>query len=189
VTRFAIPVIAFLVLAGFLALGLQFGTSRELPSPLIGQPAPDFSLATLADPAARFTQEDLRGQVSLVNVWGTWCPECQTEHDMLMQIAASGIPVYGINLKDDDELARRWLRQFGNPYIKTGADPDGRAAIEWGVYGAPETFVVDARGIVRYKLIGALTETVWRERVQPAVVEAGRLTGTGDQQQPEVAGR
>jgi cytochrome c biogenesis protein CcmG/thiol:disulfide interchange protein DsbE len=177
-TRSLLPVIAFLVLAGFLGLGLYRGTSRDLPSPLIDQPAPAFDLETLADPQVRFTEQDLRGRVSLVNVWGTWCPECQNEHRKLMEIAAAGIPVYGINWKDEDALARRWLAQLGDPYLKTGADRDGRVAIDWGVYGAPETFVIDADGIVRYKLIGPLTEQNWQEEVLPAIREAGeRLTG------------
>jgi cytochrome c biogenesis protein CcmG/thiol:disulfide interchange protein DsbE len=166
--RFILPIVGFFVLAVFLWVGLQKG-SPELPSPLIGKPAPEFSLETLADPNSRFTREDLTGRVSLVNVWGTWCPECQTEHPKLMEIAAAGVAVYGINWKDEDDLARRWLRQFGNPYLKTGVDRDGRVAIDWGVYGAPETFVVDAEGIVRYKVIGALTDAVWRDEVLPII--------------------
>ncbi len=169
--RFALPAVAFVVLAAFLYNGLGRNVG-ELPSPLIGKPAPQFSLEALHDPTRTFSRDDLRGRVSLVNVWGTWCPECQTEHPVLMRIAASGVPIYSINWKDDDALAKRWLVQFGDPYVVTGADRDGRAAIEWGVYGAPETFVVDAAGIVRHKHVGPISEEIWRMQILPAVQSA-----------------
>lgn len=173
--RYYLPVAGLLLLGVVFYLGLG-RNANELPSPFIGRPAPTFALPTLDDPAVRLTEADLRGRVSLLNVWGTWCPECRTEHPVLMRIAESGVPVYSINWKDDDDLARRWLDRFGDPYVKTGADREGQAAIDWGVYGAPETFVVDAEGIVRFKHIGPITPQVWQEKLQPIIDEARRAT-------------
>lgn len=177
--RYTLPLFGLLLLGVvfFLGLGRNAG---ELPSPLIGKPAPAFSLPTLGESARMFTEQDLRGRPSLVNVWGTWCPQCRTEHPLLMQIAEAGVAVYGLNWKDDDALAKQWLARFGDPYILTGADRDGLVAIDWGVYGAPETFVVDANGIVRYKHIGPITPEVWREELLPVLEEAAAVMEPGD---------
>ncbi len=169
--RFYVPVAALVVLAGFLYAGLQRDPG-ELPSPFIGQPAPNFSLPSLHDEGTSFTEADLTGRVTLVNVWGTWCPGCQTEHPVLMRMAQAGVPIYSINWKDDDAQAKRWLTQLGDPYVLTGADRLGQAAIDWGVYGAPETFVVDADGVVRYKHIGPITDELWETVLLPAMREA-----------------
>ncbi|MEO0422167.1 MAG: DsbE family thiol:disulfide interchange protein [Pseudomonadota bacterium] len=173
--RFYVPVVALVVLAGFLWAGLQRDPG-ELPSPFIGKPAPAFTLPSLYDETVTFSQADLTGRVALVNVWGTWCPGCQTEHPVLMRMAEAGVPIYSINWKDDDALAKRWLAQLGDPYVLTGADRAGQAAIDWGVYGAPETFVIDAGGVVRYKHIGPITDALWQEVLLPAMREAGEAT-------------
>jgi cytochrome c biogenesis protein CcmG/thiol:disulfide interchange protein DsbE len=141
-----------------------------VPSPLIGKPAPSFSLPRLDDPGQMLGDEVLRGQVSLVNVWGTWCVGCRQEHDTLLAIAASGeVPIYGLNWKDDSLQARAWLARLGNPYAATAVDADGRAAIDWGVYGAPETFLIDAEGTVVYKHIAPLTLEIWQRDFMPII--------------------
>ncbi len=171
-TRFLIPVVAF----GLLVLLLWAGLSRDpsyVPSPLIGNPAPDFNLPRLADPNQRVTTADLLGRVSLLNVWATWCTGCRQEHDTLLAIVAEAdVPLYGLNWKDDAEEALRWLEQLGNPYVFSVFDPDGRVAIDWGVYGAPETFLRDADGTVLYKHIGPLTMQIWQTEFGPRIASA-----------------
>jgi cytochrome c biogenesis protein CcmG/thiol:disulfide interchange protein DsbE len=174
--RYLLPVLVFAGLLAVFAVGLQRDPSY-VPSPLVGKPAPDFSLAALEDPSRTVTRADLLGKVSLVNVWGTWCTGCRQEHDVLMEIAReSGIPIYGLNWKDDPALARRWLLELGNPYVAVAMDLDGRAAIDWGVYGAPETFLLDADGTVLYKHIAPLTMEIWRREFVPRIrdAQAGR---------------
>lgn len=174
--RYLIPVVLFAGLLAVFAVGLNRDPSY-VPSPLVGKPAPEFSLAALEDPARTVTRADLLGKVSLVNVWGTWCTGCRQEHDVLMEIAReSGIPIYGLNWKDDPALARRWLLELGNPYVAVAMDLDGRAAIDWGVYGAPETFLLGADGTVLYKHIAPLTMDVWRQEFVPRIrdAQAGR---------------
>lgn len=175
-TRFLIPFIAF----GFLVLLFWAGLSQDptvVPSPFIGKPAPVFSLTQLGQPELTVSDADLRGRISLLNVWATWCVGCRQEHETLMQIAASsGVPIFGLNWKDDANEALLWLERLGDPYVATGFDADGRAAIDWGVYGAPETFLIDADGTVLYKHIAPLTMEIWETDFVPRIVAA---RGTG----------
>lgn len=167
--RFLIPGTVFAVLIGFFVVGLNRDPS-VVPSPLIGKPVPAYSLTTVEDPAVTTSHTDLLGRKHLVNVWATWCSGCRQEHAFLMQIARQNlIPIVGINWKDDLSQARQWLAQLGNPYVATGFDQDGRVAIDFGVYGAPETFLVDERGVIIYKHIGILTEEVWRNTLLPLI--------------------
>lgn len=167
--RYLIPALLFALLVGVLAVGLKRDPSY-VPSPLVGKPAPEFSLPLLDDPAQTLSRKDLLGHYSLVNVWGTWCSGCRQEHELLLTLAQdSGIPIYGINWKDDPDLARQWLAELGNPYTAVGVDQDGRVAIDWGVYGAPETFLISPEGIVLYKHIAPMTLEVWREQFLPRI--------------------
>ena len=168
-TRYLIPVIAFALLVIVFRVGLDRDPTF-VPSPLIGKPAPTFDLPLLDEPSQRLTNSDLQGQVSLVNVWATWCVGCRQEHDALLQIAALGVvPIYGLNWKDDAQLAQQWLEQLGNPYVATGFDGDGRVAIDWGVYGAPETFLIDANGVVIYKHIAPLSMATFETEFMPRI--------------------
>jgi cytochrome c biogenesis protein CcmG/thiol:disulfide interchange protein DsbE len=171
-TRFLIPIVAF----GLLVLVFWAGLSRDpsvVPSPFIGKPAPAFSLSQLGRPEHFVSDADLTSQISLLNVWATWCVGCRQEHQTLMQIAAtSGLPIYGLNWKDDANLALRWLEKFGDPYVATAFDADGRVAIDWGVYGAPETFLIDADGTVLYKHIAPLTMEIWEAEFVPRIASA-----------------
>lgn len=168
--RFLIPLILFAVLIGLFAIGLQLDP-REVPSPLIDKPAPAFALPRLDSPEAQLTRADLtQHQVSLFNVWASWCTACRQEHPFLMELARRNeIPIYGLNYKDERPDAIAWLRRHGDPYRASGFDHEGRVGIDWGVYGVPETFVVDAQGVIRYKHIGPLTPQVWREKLEPVV--------------------
>lgn len=144
-----------------------------LPSPLIGKTAPAFDLPVLHAPDIRITQADLAGEPYVMNVWGSWCPECRTEHPVIERFATSKrVRFIGYNLKDDRDDALRWLEQYGNPYMVVIADEDGRAAIDWGIYGAPETFLVDADGIIRWKYVGAVTDEIIAEQLIPALEKA-----------------
>ncbi|AHF03571.1 thiol:disulfide interchange protein [Marichromatium purpuratum 984] len=168
-TRALIPLGIFLVLAALLFYGLQLDP-RKVPSPLVGKPAPEFDLPSLKDPQQRLDRELLLGEVSLVNVWASWCPSCRQEHAELLRIAREhGVRVIGFNWKDDRASALLMLRQYGNPYTVSLYDPNNEAGIDWGVYGAPETFVVDPEGIIRHKEIGPITPEVWEEKVRPIV--------------------
>jgi cytochrome c biogenesis protein CcmG/thiol:disulfide interchange protein DsbE len=167
--RYVIPLVLFAVLVAFLAVGLSLNP-RLVPSPLIGKPAPEFALPELSDPAKTLSREDLLGKVSLVNVWASWCVSCRVEHPLLMEIAKSGkVQVYGLNYKDERADAMRWLANYGDPYLANGFDQNGRVGIDWGVYGTPETFVVDRRGTIRYKVIGPITEDTWEKELLPLV--------------------
>ena len=161
--RFLIPGLVFLTLAAVLYVGVvRSPTKSTLQSALLGKPAPAFDLPTLADPAKRLTSAQLAGRPWVLNVWGTWCVECRYEHEALMAIARQGaVPMIGLNWKDEDAAATQWLTQLGNPYAAVGVDRDGRAAIEFGVYGAPETFFIDQGGIIQYRHVGAMTAEVW----------------------------
>lgn len=162
-TRFLIPGIVFLALAGVLFLGVQRSPNKSTQqSALLGKPAPAFDLPSLLDADARVTRAQLDGRPWVLNVWGTWCAECQVEHEVLLAIAReNAVPLVGLNWKDDDAAARQWLQQLGNPYTLIAADRDGRTAIDFGVYGAPETFFIDERGIVQYRHVGAMTAEIW----------------------------
>jgi cytochrome c biogenesis protein CcmG/thiol:disulfide interchange protein DsbE len=164
-----LPFGIFAALALLLGIGLTLDP-RKVPSPLIGKPMPAFELTHLHDAERTVSDADVRGQVSVLNVWGTWCAGCRQEHEALMLLARTGqAPIFGLNWKDDRQLAQQWLRDLGNPYALSGFDKDGRVAIDWGVYGAPETFVMDAAGIVRYKHIGPLTEQIIADEILPLV--------------------
>ena len=160
--RFLWPLIIVVGLIVFLVLGLRHGDPRALPSPFIGKPAPEFELPTLKNPEVTIGKADLLGQYSIVNVWATWCVMCKVEHGFLLDLAASKtIPIYGINWRDSRPDAIRWLNELGDPYRASAYDADGRVGIDWGVYGAPETFLLDPEGTVIYKHLGPLDPMVW----------------------------
>ncbi len=177
--RYFAPAAAFLALGALFAFALmriQNGTLdvREIKSPLIGKPAPVFTLPLVTDPSQSFDSRSMAGKTYVVNVWGTWCPACREEHDSLLQLArVTGVPFIGIDWKDDGQLAQQYLGQLGNPYQQVVADAEGRVAIDWGVYGAPETFLVSPAGIVLAKHAGALTAAVWAEKFAPLVTSGG----------------
>ena len=166
-----LPFIAFLALAALLYAGIQLSSTRDpnaIPSPLIGKPAPTFSLPDFNDPSRTVTNKDLLGTPYLLNVWASWCPTCRIEHPIITEVAKRGlVKVVGYNYKDEPDEARRWLQQFGDPYNLIIADQDGRRAIDWGIYGAPETFLVDARGIVVFKHAGPVTWDIVQEKILP----------------------
>jgi cytochrome c biogenesis protein CcmG/thiol:disulfide interchange protein DsbE len=163
------------VLVGFLYAGLGLNP-REVPSPLIDRPAPAFSLPRLDDPGKSIRREDLLGKVWVLNVWASWCAPCQQEHPLVIDLAKrTRVPVYGLNYKDQPGNARAWLQRLGDPYAATLIDFDGRVGIDWGVYGVPETFVIDTKGQVRYKHIGPLTEQAVRERIEPLLKQLGAV--------------
>ena len=165
--RYILPLLAFLVLAGFLARGLKLDP-REVPSPLIGKPAPRFALAELDDPAKTFRRDDMLGKVWMLNVWASWCVACREEHPLLVEFSKRGmVPLYGLNYKDKRPEGQGWLARFGNPYDASLFDDDGRVGIDFGVYGVPETFIIDKQGVIRLKHIGPLTPDVIRERIEP----------------------
>jgi cytochrome c biogenesis protein CcmG/thiol:disulfide interchange protein DsbE len=165
--RFAWPLLLFLVLAGFLAFGLKLDP-REVPSPLIDKPAPAFSATLLADPSQTFTRETLAGKPWVLNVWASWCAPCREEHPLWVEFARrSPVAIYGLNYKDDRKAGLAWLERLGNPYAQSLADPDGRIGIDYGVYGVPETFVIDRAGIVRMKHVGPVTAEVLRDKIEP----------------------
>lgn len=168
--RFAIPLAIVAVLVAVFWRGL-FLNPGEVPSPLIGKPVPEFSLPTLHDETRQFGSEDFKGQVSLLNVFGTWCPGCHEEHALLVELSRSldNVPIYGLNLRDERAAAIDWLARDGNPYAEIAFDQDGAVSIDWGVYGAPETFVIDAEGIIRFKHVGILTDAIVRERILPLI--------------------
>ena len=166
-----VPLALFVALVALLVFGLG-NDPRKVPSPLIGKPVPEFSLPELTDPGREVSDADLRGKISLVNVWASWCTSCRAEHQALM--ALSEIPdfqIVGLNWKDDAATANQVLRLTGNPYDMNGYDPDNTVGIDWGVYGAPETFIVDKQGIIRYKHIGPIDRRVWEETLQPLVAQ------------------
>ena len=138
-----------------------------LPSALIGKPVPDFAEPMLEDPQRVITQDDLKGEVALLNVWATWCPTCRAEHTYFNKLAEQGVLIYGVNYKDESQAARDWLDELGNPYRYSIEDRLGSMGINLGVYGAPETFLIDADGIIHYKYIGAVDERVWRDQLGP----------------------
>ncbi|HVC31021.1 MAG TPA: DsbE family thiol:disulfide interchange protein [Steroidobacteraceae bacterium] len=168
-SRFTIPLVVFALLVVVLAIGIKQSPDKDLiPSPLIGKPAPAFSLPSLTAPGARVTSAQLRGHWYLFNVWGTWCVSCRLEQPMLLKISQTGlIPLVGLDWKDDRSMALSYLKKEGNPYQTIAVDQDGSEAIMWGVYGAPETFLVNPQGIVVYKYIGPITEQAWEQQILP----------------------
>jgi cytochrome c biogenesis protein CcmG, thiol:disulfide interchange protein DsbE len=167
--RFIVPLLIFAVLLAFLWVGLSLNP-REVPSPLIGKPAPEFRLTRLDDPGRSITEKDLRGQVWLLNVWASWCVSCMDEHPVLVQLARTGVvPIYGLNYKDQRDAALAWLGKNGNPYTVSITDPEGKVGIDYGVYGVPETYVIDKNGVIRYKRVGPVTPQVLSEQILPLV--------------------
>ena len=172
--RFIWPFVIFIVLAGFLLVGLNLNP-REVPSPLIDKPAPAFTLPQLHDPSKQFSSQDMKGQVWLLNVWASWCVSCRQEHPVLMDLASQNIvPIYGLDYKDKRADGLAWLRNGGNPYVLSIVDKEGRVGIDYGVYGVPETYVIDKQGIIRYKQIGPVTVASLQEKILPLVAELQR---------------
>lgn len=183
--RYLVPIAIFLVFAIALGVGLTL-KPREIPSVLIGRPVPEFALPPVQGRVLGLSTEDFKGQVSLVNVFASWCVPCRAEHPLLMEIARRNVvPIFGLNQRDEPDDAERWLATFGDPYTRTGADLDGRASIEWGVYGVPETFVVDAKGIIAHKHIGQMTAKDVEKTILPMVGrlqrEAAAVAGAGEE--------
>lgn len=192
--KFLVPLLLFFALAAFLGFGLTLNP-REVPSPLIGKPAPEFTLARLDQPEQRFALEEMRGEVWLLNVWASWCVACREEHPVLVRMAQqNGVPIVGLNYKEvrgdgalnvrgmalDTETdlaiqrARRWLTDHGDPYVLSVLDIDGRVGIDFGVYGVPETFLIDREGKIRYKHIGPITPEVLKQVLLPKIEEVRR---------------
>ena len=172
-----VPLLLFAVLAVFLFRGLALDP-REMPSALIDRPLPQFSLPALGQDRL-LSREEVTGQVSLLNVWATWCVSCRVEHPYLQQLADRGIPIYGVKYKDDDAAALRWLDELGDPYLANIADREGTLGLDLGVYGAPETYLVDAAGVIRYRHVGVVDERVWQTILQPLYTQLH--TGGGGQ--------
>ena len=171
--RAAWTLAVFAALVVLLAIGLRLNP-REVPSPLIGKRAPAFELPMLLAPDKRFSEKDMLGRVWILNVWASWCPPCLVEHPVVTRIARSGLaPVVGLNYKDARDEALPWLERNGNPYQLIAYDRDGRIGIDYGVYGVPETYVIDRQGVIRYKHIGPLSADVVREKLEPLVKELG----------------
>jgi cytochrome c biogenesis protein CcmG/thiol:disulfide interchange protein DsbE len=165
--RFLLPLGIFILLVAFLAVGLKLDP-REVPSPLVGKAAPAFELPILQQPDKRFVPGDMRGKVWLLNVWASWCVSCRDEHPMLLALAKRGVvPILGLNYKDRSDDATAWLKQFGNPYELSVVDADGRIGIDYGVYGVPETYLIDAEGVIRYKQIGPITAAILEQKILP----------------------
>jgi cytochrome c biogenesis protein CcmG, thiol:disulfide interchange protein DsbE len=165
--RFLWPLAIFILLVGFLAVGLRLDP-REVPSPLVGKPAPAFELPVLQQPDRRFVPGDMRGKVWLLNVWASWCVSCREEHPVLVELSKRAVmPILGLNYKDNSDDATAWLKQFGNPYELSVVDADGRIGIDYGVYGVPETYLIDAEGVIRYKQIGPITPAVLEQKILP----------------------
>lgn len=166
---FLLPVLVFAGLAIAFAIGLKLNP-KEIPSVLIGKTAPDFNLPPVEGRKLGLSDEDLMGKVSLVNVFASWCTECKVEHPFLMELSKKGIlPIHGLNYKDKPADARNWLDGLGDPYTRTGADRDGRVAIDWGVYGVPETFLIDQKGRIVFKHIGALNWQKFNDNFLPII--------------------
>jgi cytochrome c biogenesis protein CcmG, thiol:disulfide interchange protein DsbE len=172
--RFLALIAAFVLLVGLLAVGLRLNP-REVPSPLVGKPAPAFELPLLHSPDKTFSQKDMLGTVWVMNVWASWCPPCLEEHPIVTDLARSGIaPVVGLNYKDQRADALPWLNKHGDPFKVSVYDQAGRIAIDYGVYGVPETYVIDQKGIIRYKHIGPLTPAVAQKKLRPLIEELAR---------------
>jgi cytochrome c biogenesis protein CcmG/thiol:disulfide interchange protein DsbE len=161
-----LPLALFLIIAVLLYRGLFLDPTR-LPSALIGKSFPAFTLPALDDPSRMLTRENIKGRPALVNVWATWCPSCRQEHPVLTQLSDQGVVIYGINYKDDPDAAKQWLRNLHNPYRLNIEDAAGTLGLNLGVYGAPETFFIDAQGIIRYRYVGIIDRRVWQEELAP----------------------
>ncbi len=169
--RYLLPLLVFVLLAGFLAVGLK-RDPRAIPSPLIDKPAPGFSLPQLHAPEQRVAAADLRGQVWLLNVWASWCVACRQEHPLLVELSKTGqVKMYGLNYKDKRADALGWLAKLGDPYVQSMSDTEGLVGIDFGVYGVPETFVIDKQGVIRHKHTGPVTADALREVLLPLVAK------------------
>lgn len=177
--RYLLPLIIFIVVAVFLYRGLSLDP-HEVPSPFINKPAPDFTLQKLDNMSEQFSNKDMLGKVWLLNVWASWCIACRQEHPLLVEMSKRGeLPIYGLNYKDAPSKARQWLKQHGNPYKLSAVDYQGNVGIDYGVYGVPETFIIDKRGIIRHKIIGPITVNILKNCVMP-------LLNVLQQEDPEV---
>ena len=166
---FWLPVALFAALVALLGVGLTLNP-REVPSPLVGKAAPHFELPLLLDPGRTFTPADMKGKVWMFNVWASWCTSCREEHAVLAELAKTGIvPVHGLNYKDKREDGMAYLSRLGNPYQLIAYDPQGRVGLDYGVYGTPETYVIDKRGVIRYKHVGPLTRKVIDATLVPLI--------------------
>ena len=175
--KFIAPLALFAILLGFLAVGLN-RDPREVPSPMIGKPAPAFELQRLDDPTQRIAKQDLAGKVWMLNVWASWCVACRAEHPLLVEFAQRKlVPIYGLDYKDARDDALAWLVRMGDPYTASLSDTKGLVGIDFGVYGVPETFIIDKRGTIRFKHIGPLTPSVLKEQIEPLI---RRLNAQGD---------
>lgn len=171
--RYLVPLAAFVALLVLLAVGLKLDP-RRIPSALIDKPAPFFALSELADPTRQITKTDLLGRPLLLNVWASWCSACRVEHPLLVELAQTkGVEIVGLNYKDTRADAAAWLERHGNPYRRSIYDPDGKLGLDLGVYGVPETFVLDADGVIRYKQVGPLTAEIWANEVAPLLAKLG----------------
>jgi len=169
-TRFW-PFLAFVVLVVFLYIGLGLDP-HEIPSPLINKPAPTFTQPQLYNPAKQFSSEEMKGKVWLLNVWASWCVSCREEHPVLMELSQQHIvPIYGLDYKDTNPKGEAWLREGGDPYTLVVTDANGRVGIDYGVYGVPETYVIDKKGVIRYKQIGPVTHENLQQKILPLVAE------------------
>jgi cytochrome c biogenesis protein CcmG, thiol:disulfide interchange protein DsbE len=167
--KYGVPLALFVGLLVFFAVGLT-RDPREVPSPFIGKPAPAFRLAQLHAPDKTIAPEDLKGKVWLLNVWASWCVSCRVEHPLLVEISRRGVvPIVGLNYKDKRDEGLQWLSKLGDPYVLSAYDVEGRVGIDYGVYGVPETFVIDKAGVVRYKQIGPVTPEAWEKTILPLV--------------------
>lgn len=175
-SRYLFPLLGFILLVVFLAFGLNLDP-RKVPSPFIDKPAPAFSLTQLHQPDKNFSPERMKGKVWLLNVWASWCVSCRQEHHLLMRLSKTGqVPIFGLNYKDQRFKAVDWLNKWGNPYQVSAYDNDGSVGIDWGVYGVPETFIIDKQGIVRHKHIGVIQQQDLDETIMPMV---RKLQATG----------
>lgn len=167
--RFLLPLAIFLILVVFLGIGLTLNP-RQVPSPLIDKPAPAFRLQQLYDSNKTLSSEENLGKVWMLNVWASWCVACRDEHPVLVELSKLGIvPIYGLNYKDQRDTALQWLKQYGNPYEASIVDADGKVGIDYGVYGVPETYVIDKQGIIRYKHIGPVTVESLKDKILPLI--------------------
>jgi cytochrome c biogenesis protein CcmG/thiol:disulfide interchange protein DsbE len=172
--KFLWPLAGFIILIGFLAIGLN-RNPRDVPSPLVGKAAPDFKVPQLADPGKSFSPADMKGKVWLFNVWASWCVSCRQEHPLLVQFSKGGqVPVVGLNYKDQVADGKKWLKDFGDPYVLSAVDADGRVGINYGVYGVPETYVIDKEGIIRMKHTGPITPESLKDQILPLVAELSK---------------
>jgi cytochrome c biogenesis protein CcmG/thiol:disulfide interchange protein DsbE len=167
--KYGVPLVLFVALAAFLAVGLT-RDPREVPSPFIGKPAPDFRIARLHEPDQQFSPADMKGKVWLLNVWASWCVSCRVEHPLLVEMSKrNDVPIVGLDYKDERDKGLEWLNRMGDPYALSAFDVDGKVGIDYGVYGVPETFVIDKQGVIRYKQIGPITPEALEQKILPLI--------------------